>query len=527
MPWCRAALRVPSGMAHGLRAPFARLPDGVVASRAAPVDALSASTRSARLRDVRAHAVPARRRPRASPPGVRTVPTMPTTIPRGASAGAGAGARPRPRVPHVAHTRASRLPSASADDTPASSPAWWDLGARFEAFSRLDQRSEYGYMEHDSPAEVLFERESDVNGVVRVVAHGPWRSLRFNDVEQGLTYVTENPDGTFRADVDVLGYEYLRCMTAAAAANGALAGPPLDLRGDGSDPGSGSASPPPRVICVGLGSGALPAFIARKFPRCVVEVVEIDPVVAEAVAEHHGVSTRRRAAAMGAANGWGGDAGEGPGLGVVMGDAGVFMASAAAAVTRGDAPPAAVIFLDAYDGEGRVPAHLSSPEFLDACAEAAARGGAVVANVFNGAEGTPQRANAEAYARELARRVGAVTSFAVEPPVNVVFVATRGAEAGGASAAASLGPRRFTRRELKEAAKTLGEAAGFEWDAGERVRRAYWVDAEGSRFAETPAGTAANPLAKLMERVGTTMPYEWVEENDPGYNPDVQRGARS
>ena len=288
------------------------------------------------------------------------------------------------------------------------------------------------------------------------------------------------------------------------------------------------------MICVGLGSGALPAFIARKFPRCVVEVVEIDPVVAEAVAEHHGVSTRRRAAAMGATAGWGGDAGEGPGLGVVMGDAGVFMASAAAAVTRGDAPAAAVIFLDAYDGEGRVPAHLSSPEFLDACAEATARGGAVVANVFNGAEGTPQRANAEAYAGELARRVGAVTSFAVEPPVNVVLVATRGAEAdnradagngaGGASVAASLGPRRFTRRELKEAAKTLGEAAGFEWDAGERVRRAYWVDAEGSRFAETPAGTAANPLAKLMERVGTTMPYEWVEENDPGYNPG--RSAR-
>ena len=139
----------------------------------------------------------------------------------------GAGARPRPRVPHVAHTRTSRLPPAfaSADDTPASPPAWWDLGARLEAFSRLDQRSEYGYMEHDSPAEVLFERESDVNGVVRVVAHGPWRSLRFNDVEQGLTYVVEDPDGTCRADVDVLGYEYLRCMTAAAA-HGALTGPP-------------------------------------------------------------------------------------------------------------------------------------------------------------------------------------------------------------------------------------------------------------------------------------------------------------
>jgi len=38
---------------------------------------------------------------------------------------------------------------------------------------------------------------------------------------------------------------------------------------------------------------------------------------------------------------------------VVLGDASAFMAAAAAAVTAGDAPPAAAIFLDAYDGNGR------------------------------------------------------------------------------------------------------------------------------------------------------------------------------
>ena len=45
-------------------------------------------------------------------------------------------------------------------------------------------RSEHGYLEHESSPGVLFDKRSDFNGRVRVVAHGPWRSLRFNDVEQ-------------------------------------------------------------------------------------------------------------------------------------------------------------------------------------------------------------------------------------------------------------------------------------------------------------------------------------------------------
>ena len=47
-----------------------------------------------------------------------------------------------------------------------------------------------GYLAHPSEARVVWSRRSDAgNGVVRVVAHGPWRSLRFNQVEQGLTFV--------------------------------------------------------------------------------------------------------------------------------------------------------------------------------------------------------------------------------------------------------------------------------------------------------------------------------------------------
>jgi spermidine synthase len=41
-------------------------------------------------------------------------------------------------------------------------------------------------------------------------------------------------------------------------------------------PGSGVTT-----LRAGLGSGAMPAFIAKHFPNTTVEVVEIDPVVAE------------------------------------------------------------------------------------------------------------------------------------------------------------------------------------------------------------------------------------------------------
>jgi hypothetical protein len=42
-----------------------------------------------------------------------------------------------------------------------------------------------------------------------------------------------------------------------------------------------------RVICVGLGSGAMPAFIAKHFPKTIVEVIEIDPVVIEVRPHRH------------------------------------------------------------------------------------------------------------------------------------------------------------------------------------------------------------------------------------------------
>ena len=48
-----------------------------------------------------------------------------------------------------------------------------------------------------------------------ISSFGPnWRSLRFNDVEQGLAYVVDDEI----MDGKVLAYEYLRAMAAATAA---------------------------------------------------------------------------------------------------------------------------------------------------------------------------------------------------------------------------------------------------------------------------------------------------------------------
>ena len=434
----------------------------------------------------------------------------------------------------------------------AAPPRWWDVKARLETVLREDERSEFGYLEHDSEGECVFRARSTFNGDVRVVKHGPWRSLRFNEVEQGLSYVreTHRDEATgevtgVTADVDVLGYEYLRCMTAAAAAMCALDAGADWRRGDarGVD---GDFHRRPSVVCVGLGSGAMPAFIANAFPEIDVDVVEIDDVVVDAAERALGLPGIRtgapeRSAPLADRLGARGDALSRESerrlanLRVVVEDASAFMARAAGATRRGDAPPARAIFLDAFDGAGETPRHLTEPAFLRDCAARVRIGGVVVANCFNGARGSKARRGAESFAVALARAIGPVTSWTVETPVNVVFAARRVRREGeeGEDAARNgddgVNGVRFSRARLCEAARALSAERGFEWDAGERVRRAFWVevveDAEGAEagadagayprvIRERPAGIDVNPLSALAGRMGTTMPREWAEDEE-------------
>ena len=290
----------------------------------------------------------------------------------------------------------------------------------------------------------------------------------------------------------------------------------------------------------------MPAFIANAFPEIDVDVVEIDDVVVDAAERALGLPGIRtgapeRSAPLADRLGARGDALSRESerrlanLRVVVEDASAFMARAAGATRRGDAPPARAIFLDAFDGAGETPRHLTEPAFLRDCAARVRIGGVVVANCFNGARGSKARRGAESFAVALARAIGPVTSWTVETPVNVVFAARRVRREGeeGEDAARNgddgVNGFRFSRARLCEAARALGAERGFEWDAGERVRRAFWVevveDAEGAEagadagayprvIRERPAGIDVNPLSALAGRMGTTMPREWAEDEE-------------
>jgi hypothetical protein len=157
-------------------------------------------------------------------------------------------------------------------------------------------------------------------------------------------------------------------------------------------------------------------------------------------------------------------------LEVVIADAAMFMAGAAAKTETtavAEAGGALAVFLDAYDGEGDVPAHLQSSAFLQSCKAQLAPGGVVVANLYNGAPGTPCRRAAELFAAKLRENVGPVVSLGVD--------STRG---DNLVLAAGEGTGRFGRVALGAAAGKVGNRAGFAWAAEDAVEQMYWVDVE-------------------------------------------------
>ena len=359
--------------------------------------------------------------------------------------------------------------------TSVTRASWLDAAERALRRASNDyERSEQAYLAWDPVDErSTHEAMSAMNGAVRIVAFGPWRSMRFNEIEQGLSYVgtggggADAAAGEARAESDALPYEYLRVMTSVSV--GLCAHKGLDLAGGGGG----------RFFYVGLGAGAAPAFAKRAFPATDVEVVEIDPVVLNAARHHLGVEMR----VDGESNG---DKGA---MRVVLGDcASVLRARSALDV----------IFMDAFDGEGEIPRHLREESFLKTCGDALLEDGSLVVNMFNGSRGSRARESVRDFARLLERHIGPVCSFPVmTSPVNVVLSATKSKST------------RPTRDEFVALTKSQGERAGFAWQPHQLVEGAFWVDASGEDMIEAVAGGKPGIRGRFKGRNGTIMPREF------------------
>lgn len=333
------------------------------------------------------------------------------------------------------------------------------------------ERSERRYLELDPSLErtTYGPVTSALNGTIRVAAFGEFRSLRFNEVEQGLAYARASVDGSDQAagvvvmDDEALPYEYLRVMTAVSMGLCAIKG--LDLC-------SGDAGAV--IFHVGLGAGAAPAFQKRKFPRVDVEVVEIDPIVIDVAKNHLGVRFNQGNGAMR----------------VVEGDcADVLKARARESVD--------IVFMDAFDGDGLIPEHLIRDEFLQSCSDALKSDGSLVLNMFNGTRGSEARESVRVFAERLERFVGPVCTYPVlDSPVNVVLSATK------------RGAARPTREEIVKETKALGERAGFDWMPHKLVEGTFWAESRDGELIESVPGKPG-VMGKFKGRNGTNMPREY------------------
>ena len=353
-------------------------------------------------------------------------------------------------------------------------------------------RSEKDYLEYpNEEGEMLFSKSSDrSNGLVTVTKFGPhWRSLRFNDLEQGLAWVEKE---TERMDGKVLAYEYVRAMAAMTAAHRMLSSAAAAADRDG-------------MLMIGMGSGALPFFMQTHFNRAFeMETVEHDPVVIEAIERtcFNGDAMPFRC---------------------VVDDAREYLETKVASGSLD------VISMDAFDGGGNVPEHLISREFFRLCGEklrnhhrsSSNRRSMFIMNCFNGVRGSTAREFVHVICARLEKSIGPVMTIPVhDQPCNVIVVALkRSSEEEEEDIRA-----RYSREAIAQSARAaFKEGNAKEWDAGERVEGLFWVvdcDEKEKTMREIEPNTMSdekknqnkkNREGKYRGRNGTYMPKEFAE----------------
>jgi len=276
-------------------------------------------------------------------------------------------------------------------------PLWAQPGSRLLHRRRLVERSELGYSRTRGrvPAEVLFVEQSKHNGVVRVTKHGRWLALTFDASEQGLSYCGQAGEPGYAdgaAQPDVCAFEYTRAMAAALVGFQAL-----QRENDSTRTLSG------RVLCVGLGSGTLPAFLAHHCgSTAAVQVVELDETVIRLCRDVLRVQLQMVASLE--------KQEYVRGFSVLHADGEAALSALAQRVRSGDDAGCNAIVLDAYDASARVPAHMQQPRFLAAVAGCLAPSGVLVVNLFNG------RPDGEEVCLLLLRQFGAAPRIHAPPP---------------------------------------------------------------------------------------------------------------
>ena len=382
-----------------------------------------------------------------------------------------------------------RVAPRAAELKESQQPLWALPLGKFLHRASLVALSEVGYSRCRRlyPQQVVFEERSQHgNGLVQVRQHGPWRALHFNSTEQGLSYVGLPPSGVKQvvqlwndgaAIPYVLGFEYIRTMAATIAGFAQLQGIQMATQGT-------------RVLCVGLGAGALPAFIAHHNPQLDVAVVDIDPVVIRAAKDvisfqfgimHSTAELAHVAQQTPAAP-----------FRVLEADAGAAMSELATelqATRRSRREDAAidVLVLDAYEEHARVPNHLKAPAFLASCAACLKRDGIVVVNMLNGTPDSKARKEVVEYARLLERHFGCVYSVKVEDQqFNVILVACY--------PDSPIGKRIVSRGQLVEAARSVAMEQSWVFDAGDLVEKLFRCNiTDVAMWEEVPGRTVDWP----------------------------------
>ena len=190
--------------------------------------------------------------------------------------------------------------------------------------------------------------------------------------------------------------------------------------------------PPQRVLAVGLGGGSMPMFLRMAYPDARIDVVEIDPAVVRVAEKYFDVRQDER-------------------LRVHVGDGRAFVENAAPASYD-------MVILDAY-GQGVVPRHLTTIEFLGAVRRALRPDGVAVSNIWG------PNINAQ-YHDMLSTQRAAFDALQIVYTPNSGNVLVFGLPR----------PERLTQAELAARARAVVQPPLFRYDLGGYVEQA-WLDA--------------------------------------------------